>query len=425
MSFVLRHSLLYVFSNIAVAGVSLLLMPVLTRVLGPAEYGTLAVFTSIQAGFATLVGLTAHAAASRRWVDGDHEAMPGYVAAAAVVVLSSGLLVLLAVLSLPDSLLQSLAVPRLWLLAAWLAVTASAVLALRMSLWQIQSDAIRYASMQFGIALGGAGLTLSLVLAGAGADGRVGAVVAVSVVAAGIAVVSLLRDRLLAFRVRPDDVRDVLAFGVPLLPHMIGLYLLASIDRTLVAGMAGIEAAGFYFVALQVASLIGMIGDAINRAWTPWLYAQLRSADEAMRRRVVRITWLSFAAALLLALGVSLLAGWLVPLLAGLGYAEAVPVVGWLALQQAFLCMYLGVTNYVFYARRTGLLSSVTVVCGIFGVALMLYWVPREGVIGAAKAAALASAARFAMTWWLACRVVSLPWLSALRSLPAGTVHPR
>lgn len=421
MSFVARHALLYTLSNIAVAGVSLLLMPVLTRLLGPAEYGMLAVFTSVQAGLATIVGLTAHAAASRRWADGDREAMPGYVAAAAMVVLASALVMLFAVLLVPDALLERLVIPRTWLLAAWLAVTASSVLALRMSLWQIQANAVRYALMQFGIALANAGLTLWLVLGGAGADGRVSAVVVVSVLAAVVAVVSLLRDGLLAFRVQRRDVHDVLAFGVPLLPHMIGLYLLASTDRALVAGMAGIEAAGFYFVALQVASVIGMLGDAANRAWTPWLYAQLGSADEATRRRVVRTTWLAFSAALLLALGISLAAGWLVPLLAGPGYADAVPVVGWLALQQAFLCMYLGVTNYVFFARRTGALSLVTIVSGLCGVLLMLWLVPVHGIIGAAVAAAGAAALRFVLTFMLAARCVPMPWWSALHVAPEMT----
>jgi len=79
----------------------------------------------------------------------------------------------------------------------------------------------------------------------------------------------------------------------------------------------------------------------------------------------VCLTYAYFAAALLMA-GIMFLFGPLiVRLLAGPRYAEAGTVIGWIALGHAFGGMYLMVTNYVFYSKRTGLLSLSTISAGI------------------------------------------------------------
>ena len=116
----------------------------------------------------------------------------------------------------------------------------------------------------------------------------------------------------------------------------------------------------------------------------------------------------------------SFIGGTAVGLLAGPGYEGAVSVIGWLALGQAFSGMYLMVTNYLFFARRTGQLATVTVLTGALNVALLLWLVPREGLRGAGMAFAAAMAVRFIATWALAQRARPMPWRRALSRQPAA-----
>ena len=104
-------------------------------------------------------------------------------------------------------------------------------------------------------------------------------------------------------------------------------------------------------------------------------------------------------------------------------YAAAGSAIGWLLLGQVFAGMYLMVTNYLFYARRTGLLSTVTVVSGALQVALLLVLAPRLGIQGAAMAFSIAMAVRFVLTWWAAHKSHPMPWFSPVGGM-TGTRAP-
>jgi O-antigen/teichoic acid export membrane protein len=100
----------------------------------------------------------------------------------------------------------------------------------------------------------------------------------------------------------------------------------------------------------------------------------------------------------------------LVVLVAGDKFAQAGPVVGWLALSQAFVGMYLMVTNYIFYSKKTIYLSVSTLVCGLINLALLPLMVGAVGLKGAAWAACIANGLQFLLTWWLASRLHPMPW---------------
>ena len=58
----LHSGAIYAAANIASAGVPFLLLPLLTRVLGPVEYGHVVSFTLLVTLCLTVAGLNAHAA---------------------------------------------------------------------------------------------------------------------------------------------------------------------------------------------------------------------------------------------------------------------------------------------------------------------------------------------------------------------------
>jgi O-antigen/teichoic acid export membrane protein len=99
-----------------------------------------------------------------------------------------------------------------------------------------------------------------------------------------------------------------------------------------------------------------------------------------------------------------------ITLIAGAQYIEAGKVIGLLALGQAFGGMYLMVTNYIFYSKRTGLLSIATLCSALINIALLLLLVDKFGTLGAAWAFMLSMAIRFVLTWGIAQKRHRMPW---------------
>ena len=134
----------------------------------------------------------------------------------------------------------------------------------------------------------------------------------------------------------------------------------------------------------------------------------------AEKRRIVLYTYVYFAIVLIIAAILFLVGPYLVTMVAGEEYSESGQVIGWLALGQAFGGMYLMVTNYIFYSKRTGLLSLASIVSGALNVVLLLFLVRVMGIEGAAVAFAIAMAFRFLLIWWVAHLRHPMPWFSSM-----------
>lgn len=246
-----------------------------------------------------------------------------------------------------------------------------------------------------------------------GAEGRINAQRLANVIFAAIALIILKKDSLLnIFIWRKDYLSEVLKFGIPLMPHIAGGFLLTTVDRFVINQEIGLAEAGIYMVAVQLTAAIGLVFDAINKAYVPWLFEKLKADQIKDNQKIVKLTYAWFV---LIIAGVmlSLLIGPpLVVLIAGEKYAQAGTVIGWLALGQGFQGMYLMVTNYIFYSKRTGLLSVASISSGVLNLVLLVVLIRIVGLEGAAIAFATSMGVRFLLTWWIAQKRHPMPWFN-------------
>jgi O-antigen/teichoic acid export membrane protein len=407
-------SSLYLISNIANAMVPFLLLPLLTRYLAPEEYGLVSIFQALTTGLLAFVGLNTVGAAVRHYYDVDSKAqLASYVGGCFKILAISALAVLGVMLVLRKPAVDLAGLPSEWLLLSVLASAGLFAVNMRLGLWQVQGKALAFGSLQVSLGVLNAAITLILVIPfGLGAEGRMAAILLAPLLLGCISIVLLRNDGLLDLRRSGPEMKEALAFGVPLAPHVLGLFLLSAGDRFVINSILGAESVGIYMVAMQISLGIGLVFDAFNKAFVPWLFARLKKDEQALRQQIVAITYSCFGGAFLLAGGLVFAGPILVYLLAGKDYHSALDYLGILAFGQAFHGLYLMVTNYAFYARKTGLLSLVTMLSGVLGIVLLWLVVPVWGLQGAAMAYLATMATRFLLTWGLAQYCHPMPWFT-------------
>lgn len=411
----LTGSAVYLASNILFAAIPLALLPVLTRYLTPAEYGEVGMFQTLLGALSAVVGLNVVGAAGRKYYDRhvDRKELREFIGACLQILAASALVVLVLAFFWREPLGTHLGLGEQWVLWAVFVAAATVVVNLRLGQWQVEKKAGRYGAMQVSQSV--ANLLLSIVfvvMLHQGADGRLAAQAWTAGAFLLLALWLLRHDGLLA--VTPWNrahVAEALRFGVPLVPHVAGIFLLSAVDRIVINGQLGLQEVGVYIVAAQLAAGLTMIFDAANKAYVPWLFERLKHDDAGEKRQIVRVTYWSFALCLLPALALWLLGPWIVRILAGPAYAEASAVIGWLALGQAFGGMYLLVANYIFFSKRTGLLSGVSLLSGAVNLALLVCLLQPLGLQGAGIAFAAAMGLRFLLTWRVAHLRHPMPWL--------------
>ena len=405
----------YLAANFFAASLSLALLPVLTRHLSPEEYGQAAMFLTVVSLCTGFVGLNGHAATARRHFDHlPAVEFASLMGACVQIIGASALLLLLPLACFHQWLSARLGLGTIWLVWA-IAVSACAVLVqLIQAQWQVRGDVKAAAMQQISEALVVTLLTLFLVVVlKEGGVGRIVAIIVSSAMFAVLAIVFLYRMKLLSLAAwRTQHVRYILQFGVPLVPHVMAAYVMTAADRIVITSELGMAQAGIYMLAAHFAQVPAMVFDGVNKAYVPWLFQRLENCPIDEKRRIVRYTYAWFAFLLLCGWGSFHFGPWLVKVVAGANFDTAGGGIGWVVLGQMVAGMYLMGTNYVVYAKRTGMLSLVTVACAVLNMVLLLALIPEHGITGAGIAYCLAMAARFVLTWWIAHRSYPMPWFT-------------
>jgi len=232
-------------------------------------------------------------------------------------------------------------------------------------------------------------------------------------------------------RIAFDQIRPMLAFGLPVLPHMMAQWVLSWSDRWLLERILDLDAVAIYHMAYLPALGVLLLGGALNRAWYPMLYRQLEALDtavagpgptrfssaersaEAPKTVPGHAIWSalqdeSYAfVATLAGLGgaVALWAGELLRVLPLDGYGDSPGLVAITVAGTTASLLYLLPHNLLYHHRRTDRIPWLTGAAAGLNLILNLALIPWLGLWGAAVATVLAYALLAALFWLTAYRV--------------------
>lgn len=412
----LAGSAVYLFSNVLNAAIPFALLPVLTRYLTPEEYGEVAMFQTLLGALMAFIGLSLHGAAGRKFYDGNlgENDLKEFIGSCLQILAITTMFTVAVLLTFQSQFSQWLGLDQKWVLLAALVTAGNMIAQIRLGQWQVRKKAKYYGVLQVSKSLLNVGLSLALVVVFLqGADGRIlgqGAAVAIFAV---LALWLLKRDNLLTFSVwRPDYVKEALKFGVPLIPHVGGMFLLSTVDRFVINSELGLSQAGIYMVAVQFGMALALVFDAITKAYVPWLFERLKRNYESEKKRIVKNTYIWYVVILFLALVSFIIGPPVITFIAGESYSAAGEVIGFIVLGQVFNGMYLMVSSYIFFSKKTGLLSAASLFSGVINLILLFVFVPKLGIIGAAYAFCLSMALRFLLSWGAAQKRHPMPWFN-------------
>ncbi|MEX9906886.1 lipopolysaccharide biosynthesis protein [Providencia rettgeri] len=411
-----KNTSIYLISNILNAAIPFILLPILTRYLTPSEYGQIAMFQVLLSALTTFIGLNSVGAANRKFYDNDtdDQILKSFNGSCIQILIITTLLTIFPMLFIGEIISEFLSIPLSWIVIAILISALTFVTALRLGQWQIRSQAKIFGVLQVSNSIVNMLLSLFLVIIMKhGASGRIDAQLITALFIAITSLFLLYKDKLLKiFTWKPAQIKEILLFGIPLIPHHIGFFLLSSVDRFFINKEIGLAEAGIYMVAIQLSSALAIIFDAINKAFVPWLFSKLKENIYSEKLKIVKYTYLYFFALTIIALLAFLIGPILFIFIAGDKYSHGRELIGWLCLGQIFGGMYLMVTNYIFYSKKTGKLALTTITTGIINAVLLIIFLPLFGLIGAAYAFALSKLGQFIVTWILSHHSIEMPWFS-------------
>lgn len=171
-----------------------------------------------------------------------------------------------------------------------------------------------------------------------------------------------------------------LTFNIPLLPHYLSLTLLGQVGRIMINDMAGEEKAAIYSVAFNISLLISLVTQAINNSFIPYTYKALKDkryhdiGDNANRLLVL------VGAATVIAM---LLGPEVIRLFAPKEYFEAVWIIPPAIAGAFFAFLYPLFGNIEFYFEENIYIMLASILGAVVNVVLNLIMIPRYGYMAA------------------------------------------
>ena len=165
-------------------------------------------------------------------------------------------------------------------------------------------------------------------------------------------------------------------FNLPLIPHYFSEYVLNQSDRIMIQKLVGLSAAGVYSVAYSAGMLLTIVSSSINQALVPWLYQSL----DARRFKDINKTIITLAFMILLPISMFMaLSPEIVLILAGSQYYEAVKVMAPITGSIVFLFLYTLFANVEFYYDKNMFTMYISMIGAILNIILNFIFIKLLG----------------------------------------------
>lgn len=407
-----KHSLIYAAGVWTSGAVGFFMIPVYTRCLSPGEYGVLELLNRSLQIILILLGLGLRATVIRFYHDQQD---PEYRERAVGSAMS--LLFGLAAVSVGAAFAVSPLLSRVLFSSAsqgplvrlmLLAGAAELVLLAPLALMQARTQSLAFTASrasQFMLAIG-----LNLLLVVGLQKGLPGVMWATFISAAVPAtVLALYTVRREGLRFSSPVVREMLRFGLPLVPAGILGFIMNYADRYLLNAYLDDASVGIYSLGYRFGILLAMIVlEPFVRVWMPFQMAALRREDSG--QIFGRVLTYVVAVSAWVGLGISVLAADVIRVLSDPAYLSAYRVVPIVAF--AYVCWGASLVfdGGIYISKKTIFKPVLLGAAAAISVGANVVLIQAVGMMGAAWAALAANACFAGLTYFVANRVYPIPY---------------
>ncbi len=406
-----RAILIYACAFAVVGATPFLLLPVLTKCLTSQQFGKVTSFLVLTALLGNLAGLSAHGFVSVRYFKTAGERFKTLVSSSIATMGAAHVFTLLLVASLFSLLARALGLPFGYTLLAVLAALFLNLNLVFLAIFQVSGEPWLYLRSRVLQGLVELVLCISLLfLVAADASARIYSYTLALIASAMLGFWFCMRRGQIGTHVEAAPVKDLLRFGLPMLPHIAAGTAITYLDRLVVSSVLGVESLGIYMVAMQVGMAMTALIEPLNKALVPWLFEQLGKGQDEVRRMIVKRTYQLFLMLVLIGVLIAVAAHFLFDQLIGANFVGARPLIPWIIGGFVMHGMYYTQVNYMFYAERTGTLSAVTGSTALLGCLVSYGLTSTFGLQGAAASFLINNSLLCMLVWLAALKAHPMPW---------------
>lgn len=383
-----KESLIYGLNSLISGGIVIFLVPLYTRVFNPADYGVLELINVYFALLSTLIvfGLDA---AQALYYYGTDDVIDRKFTLSTSIVFQFGLSTIVAMVMLMSSVnLSSLAFGKpfygLYFRLIALDLPFAAIIFFSQNVLRLARLSWKYTFLTIIILVSNFILTVFMVVIWK--KGIYGIFLSKLIIDALFTSIALyLIYPYLGITFSWFRLKQLLAYGVPLIPASIALWVLNFSNRYFLQYYSSLSDVGLYSVGSRLASIMGLITGAFRTAWGPFALSIHR--EENARQVYANVLTYYLVLTSGIGIGLSIFAPEIIAIFTTTAYYGASAVISYLAFGLIAYGAYYIFAIGVNITKKTSHIGWTTMLAAGVNIILNFLLIPRIGMVGAAIAA--------------------------------------
>lgn len=354
-------------------GIGFVLLIILAKFIMPSEYGMLSIFNTIVTFIGLFICLSTDGYLSISYFRCSENEFRKDVGAVFVVMTFMITIFALIICLFGGGISSKLEIPVYFLWIAVLISVLSCIFNIHQNMYIIKEKVVKYGVFSTMFALLNLALSLALVI-GIGHNwiGRVEAQLIALTLLGGVSLLLLIRDKCMFFHNLRDSIKNILLYGIPMIPHLATVWIKQGLDQFIIKDTHTIYDVGIFSFALNLTGVIVMLGVAFNSTNSVALFKILSDKSIFDKRNVLEKKTKQMVLLYLGASAVIVVAMHLLIILFMPKYIESIPYFYMLSIYGLLQCFYLLYCNYFFYYKKTKNLMYITFSTSIAHLCLSL-----------------------------------------------------
>lgn len=381
-----KNIVIYGGTNALKSLVPLIILPILTLHLTPAEFGELSLIDTLVLFLSPFVLINVNASISVEYFKLDRENLRKYISDCLLLTFIFYVASSITVWCLSDVISKLFLIEKLYLilLPTFCILRVSVIVAL--TIFQSSQQSLNFFYLSLLQTLIDISLTVLFVsILSYGLSGRLFSVYVGFFMASLISLFILGRQGYLCWP-KLKFTRRILSFSLPLIPHVLSASLIALSGRLFISKYCSNEDVGLYSVAYQIASVMLLVSLSINQAWSPFLFGLLKKND--IKRAIIYSIYL-FVIFAVMALIILSLKDVFYYVFVSKSFYNSMCFFPVLVCALFFQSVYFLISNFLFFEKKTKQLAIITTLGAILNLLLNYFLIDSYGVIGIAYSSVL------------------------------------
>lgn len=404
----------YALGNMIGRALYLISMPIMTRYLAPAEYGTLSVVNAVSGLLMTLFGFGAQDFIMRFYYEQKTESdtrhfLGGIFVFFLAATFCLALLLTVAGYHYAHVFFEGIPFFPFLFLGIWISFVSNIEM-VPDSLFRLLNEVKTYVSVKLTKTVMNIALALFFVVALH--MGAAGPLLASLIVAAlmGAYYFAYLKDKI-ALHMSAPLVGQCLKFSSAIVLLLVGRVLLETSDRLLLQHFADLAVVGYYSIGSTVGSVLILIAFSIDAAWAPFYYSTASEPDTEKSKELIAYAS-TYLAGLLLFIGLcpAVLKKEIVYLLAPPSYYPVIDVIPLIMVGAALNALFFFPVRGIYQQKKTHLLPLIIVAGLAASICLNVLLIPAYQIYGAAIAGIGSAAVMLAIGFGLSQKCYHIPY---------------